>query len=183
MLKPAVDQRPKLRPRKLWDPLKRRPVCHGHEGRFLPAASLGLLPQGKQLACERGSLYNRRAFGPPSLHPQERTPRGRFRNSHSPPPRAPALAVLWGPSFSSMWLWLSKPFWDPILGYRCTTHFRTYFSRDWDVHLRVWPCEFRRGSLAFGLTNHPVANVEWLCCPDSQPRKQNRSAFSSELSA
>ena len=27
----------------------------------------------------------------------------------------------------------SKPFWDPNLGFRCTTHFRTY-SGDWDVH-------------------------------------------------
>ena len=32
------------------------------------------------------------------------------------------------------WLWLSKPCWDPILGIGCTTHFRTYFSGDWDVH-------------------------------------------------
>ena len=24
--------------------------------------------------------------------------------------------------------------WDPILVGRCTTHFRTYFSGDWDVH-------------------------------------------------
>ena len=27
-----------------------------------------------------------------------------------------------------------KTFWDPILVGRCTTHFRSYFSGDWDVH-------------------------------------------------
>ena len=40
--------------------------------------------------------------------------------------------------------------WDPILGFGCTTHFRTDFSGDWDVHLGYdlgfdpWPstCEF-----------------------------------------
>ena len=34
------------------------------------------------------------------------------------------------------WLWVKTngiPFWD-----RCTTHFRTYFSGDWDVH---WGCD------------------------------------------
>ena len=48
------------------------------------------------------------------------------------------------------WLWLSEPFWDPILGQNqwdpilgylgvgeFTTYFRTYFSGDWDVH---WGC-------------------------------------------
>ena len=31
-------------------------------------------------------------------------------------------------------LWLSKPGWDPILVGELTTHCRTYFSEDWDVH-------------------------------------------------
>ena len=38
-----------------------------------------------------------------------------------------------------IWLWLSKPFWDPILGAgEFTTHFRTYLSGDWDVHWGYW---------------------------------------------
>ena len=34
---------------------------------------------------------------------------------------------------ASSWQWLSKPYWDPILVGEFTTHFRTYFSGDWDA--------------------------------------------------
>ena len=34
----------------------------------------------------------------------------------------------------AMWLWLSKPFWDPLGVGEFTTNFRTYFSGDWEVH-------------------------------------------------
>ena len=34
----------------------------------------------------------------------------------------------------SIWLWWSKPMGSHFGGFRCTTHFRTYFSGDWDVH-------------------------------------------------
>ena len=39
---------------------------------------------------------------------------------------------------SEKWQWLSKPFWDPFWGFRCTTR----LSRDvsnWDVHWEYWP--------------------------------------------
>ena len=32
-----------------------------------------------------------------------------------------------GERSTATWLWLSKPFWDPILVGRCTTHFLFYF--------------------------------------------------------
>ena len=34
-----------------------------------------------------------------------------------------------------VWQWLSKPFWDPILGFSVhRPFFKLYFSGDWDVH-------------------------------------------------
>ena len=45
----------------------------------------------------------------------------------------PKTALKWiGDLGHSIWLWVKTngiPFWD-----RCTTHCRTYFSGDWDVH-------------------------------------------------
>ena len=43
---------------------------------------------------------------------------------------------LGGSQQTDTWLWVKTngiPFWG-----RCTTHFRTYFSGDWDVH---WGCD------------------------------------------
>ena len=52
--------------------------------------------------------------------------------------RHPAWSILctgvraFDPGVSAVWLWWSKPVWDPkILG---KVHFRTYFSGDWDVN-------------------------------------------------
>ena len=64
-----------------------------------------------------------------------------------------------------IWLWLSKPFWDPILvgiG-EFTTHFRTYLSGDWDVH---WGYDL--GLLLQGLFlscfRTPFLGVPLACC-------------------
>ena len=38
------------------------------------------------------------------------------------------------------WLWLSKPFSDPIWVGEFTTHFRTDFHGDWDVHWGYGSC-------------------------------------------
>ena len=61
------------------------------------------------------------------------------------------------------WLWLSKPFLDPILGVgEFTAHFRTYFSGVWDVH---WGCGLwilNHGHLAFLPELSPVSGLSSL---------------------
>ena len=68
----------------------------------------------------------------------------------------------------SMWLWLSKPFWDAILFWlvgEFTTQFRLCFGEDWDVH---W---------VYGLLTHGHVLVVMLVCFLSTAREANPHAF------
>ena len=62
---------------------------------------------------------------------------------------------------STIWLWVKT---NGTIWGRCATHFRTYFSGDWDVHwgydlaFDPWPYIFPRRSSSFSVFGEGVLN-------------------------
>ena len=85
------------------------------------------------------------------------------------------MAMLRGLALVLGWLWLSK--WDPILGFsECTTHFRTYFSGDWDAHWGITGI-LTHGQLRANFPSPGVGNEPVLGIPKERKQLRNGPGF------